>query len=460
MTHSAATALPKRQTSAKRLTKAGAPSGEAVFQLKLRALFEAFFASSPAFWCASFYLFIEYVRPQQIYTSLAFIAWGKIALGSAIIFSLIEGRVKFKEQVPWALVALFTAVIVISSGTAIYPQVSFDDWNVWIIWLLAMMVVAGASRTRAELLMTFVLWCLWNFKMSQSAFRSWASAGFAFRDWGVAGAPGWFSNSGEFGIEMCVFLPVVGYLLVGLWPRLTNVKRAILAVVALSAIISAVGSSSRGAVLGMAAIGLWIVLRSKQRLKAIVIIGLLASLVWTFMPAENKARWSEAGDDDTSITRIAYWKDGIRIANAHPIFGIGYRNWLPYYRANFNPKGQLPHNIFIECVAELGYVGLAVFVALIIETFRQNYRTRKQTSKLARAPDRFIYFMAYGLDGALVGYMASGFFVTVLFYPYFWINFGFTIALARYAGSRMQPTLSRRQRTIPSSVKLSSQPQN
>lgn len=444
MTHPAATALPKRPAPVRPVSRVGAPPADALFQLNLRALFAAFFASSPAFWCASFYLFIEYVRPQQIYTSIAFIPWGKIALGSAFVLGVLEGRVKFKEQVPWALVALFTAVIVVSSGAAIYPQVSFDDWNVWIIWLLAMMVVAGASRTRAELLMTFVLWCLWNFKMSQSAFRSWAGAGFAFRDWGVAGAPGWFSNSGEFGIEMCVFLPVIGYLLVGLWPRLTNAKRAILAVVALSAIISAVGSSSRGAVLGMAAIGLWILLRSKQRVKAMIVVALLSAVVWTVMPAENKQRWSEAGDDDTSVTRIEYWKDGIRIANAHPVFGIGYRNWLPYYRANYNPKGQLPHNIFIECVAELGYVGLAVFIALIVETFRQNYKTRKQTSQFARAPDRFLYFMAFGLDGALIGYMASGFFVTVLFYPYFWINFGFTIALARYAGSRLTAASPRR----------------
>lgn len=446
MTHPAATALPTRQTSAKRLPKTAVSNGDALFQLKLRALFGAFLASSPAFWCVSFYLFIEYVRPQQIYTSIALIAWGKIALGSAFVFCLLEGRINFKERVPWGLVALFTSVIVVSSGAAIYPQASFAEWNLWIIWLLAMMVIAGASRSRAELLMTFVLWCLWNFKMSQSAFRSWAGAGFAFRDWGVAGAPGWFSNSGEFGIEMCVFFPVAGYLLVGLWPRLTHIKRAILAVVALSAVIGAVGSSSRGAVLGMAVIGLWVVLRTKQRLKAIVVIGMLAGVVWAFMPEANKQRWSAAGEDETSTTRLTYWKDGIRIANTHPVFGIGYRNWLPYYRANYNPKGQLPHNIFVECVAELGYIGLAVFLALIIETFRQNYRTRKQTSQRARAPDRFIYFMAFGLDGALVGYLTSGFFVTVLFYPYFWINFGFTIALARYVNSRFQPARLQRKK--------------
>jgi hypothetical protein len=42
---------------------------------------------------------------------------------------------------------------------------------------------------------------------------------------------------------------------------------------------------------------------------------------------------------------------------------------------------------------------------------------------------KFLYFLAYGLDGALVGFMVSGFFVTVLYYPYFWINLAMTVSL-------------------------------
>jgi len=43
--------------------------------------------------------------------------------------------------------------------------------------------------------------------------------------------------------------------------------------------------------------------------------------------------------------------------------------------------------------------------------------------------NKFILYMAHGLDGALVGYLVSGFFVTVLYYPYFWINLSMTVAL-------------------------------
>ena len=42
---------------------------------------------------------------------------------------------------------------------------------------------------------------------------------------------------------------------------------------------------------------------------------------------------------------------------------------------------------------------------------------------------RFIAATARGLDGAMIGYLASAFFVTVLYYPYLWFALGMTSAL-------------------------------
>lgn len=411
-----------------------------VAALHIKGIWDGFWAQSPGFWCASFYLFIEYVRPQQIYLQINFLPWGKLALGSAFLFALLENRVSFREHFLWMMVALFSAIILASSVTAYDPQQAYDNLNVWGIWLLAMIVVAGAARTRGELLLTFILWCLWNFKMSQTAFRSWMLDGFRFRAWGANGAPGWFSNSGEFGIEMCVFFAVVGYLLIGLWPSLSKLRKVAMGLVVLSAVIGTVASSSRGALVGLACMGAWILVRSKQRVRAGAIVLVLSGIVWVFLPNESKQRFHESGDDNTSTRRIQYWKDGLKIASEYPVLGVGYKNWLPYYVRNYDAGGQLPHNIFIECMAELGYTGLVVFLVLIFGTFRQNGLTRRLTSVRARAPDRVVYYLSYGLDGALIGYLASGFFVTVLYYPFFWINLAFTMALYRYASSRQNST--------------------
>ena len=46
--------------------------------------------------------------------------------------------------------------------------------------------------------------------------------------------------------------------------------------------------------------------------------------------------------------------------------------------------------------------------------------------------------MSHGLDAALIGYLACGFFVTVLYYPFFWINLAMTVALHNAAVNKLQ----------------------
>ena len=65
---------------------------------------------------------------------------------------------------------------------------------------------------------------------------------------------------------------------------------------------------------------------------------------------------------------------------------------------------------------------------MIVATFVVNHQTRRMLRPL-RERGKFMSSMAHGLDAALIGYLVSGFFVTVLYYPYFWINLAMTVAL-------------------------------
>ena len=140
------------------------------------------------------------------------------------------------------------------------------------------------------------------------------------------------------------------------------------------------------------------------------------------------------GDDETSQSRFYYWETGVQVAMDHPVLGVGYENWIDYFSEHYPPFGhnyEQPHNIFIEAAAELGFLGLIAFLLLIAHTFRMNRSTRR---RVARHPQgRILYYMALGLDAGLIGYLVSGFFVTVLWYPYFWINYAMTAALFKVA---------------------------
>src|SRR5690606_3030628 len=129
------------------------------------------------------------------------------------------------------------------------------------------------------------------------------------------------------------------------------------------------------------------------------LMGALAALTWVVVPPEQKARFSSAGEDETSTSRLDRWEIGIEVANQYPVLGIGYNNWI-------TSLGPLSHNIFIEALTELGYTGLLSFLSLIAATFVVNHQTRRLLKGVPTTTP-FMRHAAFGLDGALVGYLTS-----------------------------------------------------
>lgn len=127
------------------------------------------------------------------------------------------------------------------------------------------------------------------------------------------------------------------------------------------------------------------------------------------------------------MSRRVYWDAGLEALRENPVLGIGYANWSTYMNERYEGMG-LPHNILVQAASELGYVGLFALLFLIASSFIVNAQTRKMLRKLQER-GRFLSMMSIGLDGALVGFLVSGQFVTVLYYPYLWINLAMTVAL-------------------------------
>lgn len=404
-----------------------------MFSLDIRAMGRFLVTQPLSFWCLNLYLFIEYVRPQQVWTAIDVLPWGLLSIVLTVAAFALEGRMPRVRTVAGGLLIGFTVILIASSVSAVYPQSSYQAWELFFTWVLVFFLITNIVTTEQRFFVFALAFLLYSFKMSQHGFRSWAGMGFAFSDWGVTGGPGWFHNSGEFGIQMALFLPLSVEFILAFRKHWGWIARWFFYLMPVTAVAGMVASSSRGALIGGASVALWWVIRSKHRVRALLAMALVGFLTWTVVPPEQKIRFTTAGSDDTSISRLDRWEAGIDMANQYPILGIGYNNWGAYY-------GPLSHNIFIQAWSELGYTGLLAFLALIGATFYVNFQTRRI---IRRSPTstKFLWHMAHGLDGALIGYLASGFFVTVLYYPYFWINLAMTVALhatARHERRRLR----------------------
>ena len=391
-----------------------------------------FKSESWAFILVCTYLFFEYVRPQSIYPAISEFSFVPVILGLAILMAIVDGRDAFRRKgnINDKLIVLYSFVVLLSSVTSQYPSLSFSQWRAFFDWFLIYFIITAIVNNEKRFFLFFALFLLFSFKMSQHGFRTWAMRGFSFATWGVTGAPGWFQNSGEVGIQMCIFVPLAVAFIVAVRKFVTKKWFCFLLVMPFTGIATAIASSSRGALIGLGAAGVWAILRRpKIFFVGAMILAIVASGVYLAIPENSMERFETSGNDNTSLQRLERWKAGIKVMGQFPLLGVGFNAWDKYYPAHFNIEHRgslLMHNIFIQCGSELGYSGLIVFIAMIFSCLL----ITKKIRKLAKGKsDQFLSTISYGFDSALIGFLVSGSFVTVLYYPYFWIHCALTTCL-------------------------------
>jgi O-antigen ligase len=387
---------------------------------------------SAAYWWLCIYIFFEYVRPQAIYPAISIIPWAQISLLLAIATAFRDPSLKWVKNPESNLLILFLIVVLLSSLFAFSPSISWGKIDLVFNWVIVYILIVTIVNTEKRFLVFLLLFLLVSFKMSQHGFRSFASRGFSFAGWGVRGAPGWFSNSGEFGIQMTIFVPLAIAFIMALKDYWGRYKRWFFYLMPFTGLVTIVATSSRGAQLAIAGIGVWFLLKSRMGIKALISILVLGWALYMVVPQEQMERFTTMGEDSTSLQRIDYWNFGLDTVREHPVLGIGLANWT-YYCWFMNPEGLGPqkkceraHNSFIQASSELGMAGFVVLLLMIMFIFILNARTRHYSRN---SENKFILYISHGLDGGLVGFMISGFFISALFYPFFWMQLAMTVAL-------------------------------
>ena len=253
-----------------------------------------------------------------------------------------------------------------------------------------------------------------------------------------------FSESGDLAAHMVASLPLIGamFFMARRWW-----SRGILLVSGALAVNTIILTRTRNALVALAAMCVVAVfsLPRGQRLKgwlAIAVGGVLA------VQLTDPGWWDRMAtivehDDASATARITYWHAAMAMSVDHP-FGIGLGNFqqvvktyvpgLTIYRS--------AHNTYVECLAELGYLGLALLVMVLVATLARLSHVRRES--LALEPDLSIRvglwesnfhlgWHTMALRTALVGYLASAAFTTRLCGEDFWILIGLAACLVNVA---------------------------
>ena len=412
-----------------------------LYSIKLSALWDGFSAEPPAVWFLCVYIMLEYVRPQSIYPVIDVAPWAQIALSAACVFALFDRSIIWVKSTGNILIVVFFCTVILSSLFAFNPSYSWDKLDIVINWVILYFLIISIVNNEKRLLFFLLVFLLINFKMSQHGFISFANRGFSYAKWGVIGSPGWFHNAGDFGIAMGIFVPLSTAFCLALksyWGYLTKIFFYLMP---FTGFITIIATSSRGAQLGITGVILWFIVKSKQRYRTLAIVSALGLLAFLFTPESMIDEYKIMGDDNTSIDRIEHWKFGLDTFKTFPILGVGYENWLAYCTYK-NPNGlghragcRVAHNSYIQAMSELGSLGYISVILIILFIFINNYRTRKLSKVIE---NKFLFNIAHGLDGGLIAFMIAGFFFSVLFYPFLWVQLAFSVALHQITRNKLE----------------------
>jgi probable O-glycosylation ligase (exosortase A-associated) len=394
------------------------------------------------------YLVVEYARIPAMFPSLQTLQMGKIVVIVTgliwILRSVFTRKLKFVYDplnwimAIWAFIVIGSSFFAVNSTLATQGVIDFLKWI--IMYFLIINLVDTLPKWR---------WFMWsllllNFKLSQFQIRQFmagyemASSPGRFITEGVgAGSSGFFGNAGDFGVAMCVVAPLAFYLVRAVKSK--GLKAG--GIVFFSAFVySILRCGSRGAALALFVMALFFWLRTPKKLQSGVVILLFMIGFWASAPEAWKERFVSAAEyqqDVTASQRLRLWGAGLRMSADSPLLGVGINNFGTNYASRYHAPDEggiawAPHNIFVQAVSELGVLGLFSLLTAMFLVFQRNRLTRRLSSE-NNLKDAWIPHFANALDLSLMGYIVSGFFLTVLYYPHLYVIMTLSISLNQIA---------------------------
>jgi probable O-glycosylation ligase (exosortase A-associated) len=198
---------------------------------------------------------------------------------------------------------------------------------------------------------------------------------------------------------------------------------------------------SRGAMVSLALATPLLVLRSRYRLWLALALILGGAIGLPFMAgAEIQKRFftieTAAEADESAQARLMSWTAAIRIANDYPVFGVGVRNANVFsHQYGADIEGRTIHSQYLQIAADNGYVGLGIYLILLLGIWRDLQVVRGASKKQPDSENRLRYGMASGIESSMAVFCVGGVFLSLEVFelPFLLMLLGAQLALFQRA---------------------------
>jgi putative inorganic carbon (hco3(-)) transporter len=346
-----------------------------------------------------------------------------------------------KKEMLWTretvLLLIFVGWMFFTTFFAFYPELAWKHWDK--VWKVQLMVFLTAMIIKER---QHLHWMIWIIALSLGYYGVKGGIftivhGGVYRVQGPAGT--FFGGNNEMALVLAMLVPLIRYL--HLQATQNWVRWGLASAMVLSG-VAAIGSQSRGGMLAMAAMGLFLWLKSRHKVAMAIYITLTVAIMVSVMPQEwyDRMYTIKAYQEDSSAQgRINSWHTAFNVAKDR-ITGGGFEMFKPPTFRQYAPnphRAHDVHSIYFEVMGEHGFIGFGMFILLAVLTWlraNQVIRECKNDPQRKWAAD-----LAAMIQVSLVGYGAGGAFLGL---AYFDLTYHLVIILllgAKFAGVLGKP---------------------
>jgi probable O-glycosylation ligase (exosortase A-associated) len=274
---------------------------------------------------------------------------------------------------------------------------------------------------------------------------------FAFRTGAEAGISGpmesFIEDNNALGLALVMIVPLLWYLQMRETRRW--LKWGLLGGILLCG-LAIFGTHSRGALLAAIAMALFLVLNTRGRVWAIVLLAIAVPLLWAFMPESWHERMFSIKDyqqDTSAMGRINAWWFAWNLALDRPLLGGGFDTFTRPLFEKYAPNPldfHDSHSIYFEMLAEHGFVGLGLFLFLGAFAFIECGRIARRIRRYGE--DTGQNDLSWGADllpmvrVSIVGYFVGGAFLGLAYYDLYYHLVGLVVLVQRLIDERLAQT--------------------
>jgi probable O-glycosylation ligase (exosortase A-associated) len=330
---------------------------------------------------------------------------------------------KEKKEMIWSretvVLLLFIGWMLFTTFFAFYAAPAWEQWNkVWKIQLIIFLIILIINDRQK------LHWMIWIIALSLGFYGVKGGIftilnGGAYRVQGPTGS--FIAGNNEIALAMVMTIPLIRYL--HLQETRKWLKNGLAGAMVLTA-VAAIGSQSRGALVAMVLMGLFLWLKSRHKLVTGIYMVIAVAIMAAIMPQEwyDRMNTIKTYEEDRSAQgRINAWHTAFNVATER-VTGGGFE--MLNNPATFRQYAPDPfmvhdaHSIYFEVIGEHGFIGFGLFMLIGLLAW---IRAQQVIKRSKHDPgNKWAADLAAMVQVSLVGYATGGAFLGLAYFdlPY------------------------------------------